>query len=279
MIGHSRSQDSAVPAEEQLLQERGPSGTFWPKALAKRCREYWAIAMPLGSFYGSFASTVTWAMEDAAREALLEKVRVTEPGNYVPSHGVIRHEGLVFCPLSVLKVFRRLAPRPGIFVAAYAFLEAACVDPTMIRGQRPSAASKRVPVSERPMTLDGGTRRTRTKAWSPEEDMVLRRWFSCWPSDGKHHALDEEQWAIVLDKELKGLRSKASVIGRMHVLNNILRWSLTKEGNFKGKLPATAMEEYVKRMLGQRVRLPSGMGRYRDTVKAKKKGPRTPYDD
>lgn len=259
--------------ETLLLSQRGSAGTFWPHARAKRCRDRWALCMPLGSFHGSFGPEVTQAMEDEAREALLERIRIAEPGSVGT---LIHHEGLVYCPLQALSVLRRYARLSQLFSAAYAFVEAAWTKPTLIRGTR-TRQGVFAPLAERPLVNDGSGRRVRIGPWLPEEDAVLRTWFSRWP-DGKHHVLTDEHWSILLDKQLKGMRSKASVLGRLNVLNSKLRWRLTEEGNFKGKMGVKALEAYLKDMLGQRIKLPAGMGRIRDIVK-KPKQSSSPFDE
>jgi hypothetical protein len=233
--------------EGQLLEQRGPDGVVWVDTPVLRCREYWAISMPLGTFAGSYAALPSPEEERAACVNLVALAVRREPGAFKRSRDFIERGDRIYLRSPLVKVLRRYAPVPEMFVAAYTMLEAAVSDPEIIYRYRtdkpvvrPAKEYIRVP-------------------WTPEEDHVLRQWFSR-RADGRRYVLTDEEWAIVLDRGLRGRRDRRAVLNRLATLNTALKFSLMRNG----RIPVAKQEEYAMRMLGQREYLPRGCATYRE---------------
>jgi hypothetical protein len=231
-----------------LLQEQGVSAEF--SLVAIRRRQYWAVTLPLGAFVNEFRLAFTDYLKSInTRDALLLEARSAHGLRVRPGRVVIERQGTFFYPQHVINVLRHVAPAPAFFNALHAFLQAARVQPSLIKGRR--SRNPYVPLEHRKHV---GDRLARGPAWTPEEDLVLRQWFgqrTYGDAAGKHVALTDEQWKMVLER-LEGRRTQGSVRARLVVLNHQLKRELSVDGY----IPKNRYEEYFARVLGENPRPP-----------------------
>lgn len=227
-----------------FLNEQNVVPAFKLRAL--RRREKWAIELPPGAFTGRLGNGETSVSEDAdARERILRLIKEkTGAYNLDRTRDIITKNGVTYYRKRALEQFRIYIRPNSLFVAAYAFLQKAEEDPTLIRGDKPIQGT---PLKDRPIV---NSRRARGPAWSTQDDYVLRKWFGKW-HDGKHHKLTETQWNTVLE-ELKGFRSKESVKRRLSELNTARKRSLMVDGY----IHRDAVKAYLDGFLGERAVVP-----------------------
>lgn len=227
-----------------FLNEQNVVPAFKLRAL--RRREKWAIELPPGAFTGRLGQGETSASEDAdARERILRLIKEkTGAFNLDKTRDIITKNGVTYYRKRALEQFRIYIRPNSLFVAAYAFLQKAEEDPSLIRGPKQTQGT---PLKDRPIV---NARRARGPAWSQQDDYVLRKWFGKW-HDGQHHKLTESQWNTVLE-ELKGFRSKESVKRRLGELNSKLKKSLMVDGYIQRE----AVKTYLDGFLGERAVVP-----------------------
>ena len=219
---------------------------------ALRRHKNWAIELPIGTFVNELRPGVASFEEDyAAREAAMEHAR--KVFNYQQlrrERAFIRFEGALYYHQNAIGLLRRHVEHPAFLNAVHAFLRAAQLDLTLIKGP-PKHRRPFIPLTQR-VEVFGHT--ARGPAWTPEEDQVLRQWFgkrTVGDLAGQHTALTSDEWQRVFDA-LGQRRSKASIRQRINGLNNILRRSMCVEGY----VPRDRLREYMDLALGEKPRRP-----------------------
>lgn len=217
---------------------------FFEKLTAWRRKGSWAFEVPCGVFGPRFGCTreqEAQALEDAARRGKLETGQL----GFRRSQGLREFRGLLYLNESALEALRSRARIPEFITAMLHFLRAAKENPALIQGPpRETAWSPKQRERKNGRHIRGPT-------WKEWEDYVLRRWFGRWP-DGRHHKLTDQQWENILERELKGRRTKKMVKQRMVVLNHQLKVSLMIDG----VITRDGVREYMAKALGERIQVP-----------------------
>lgn len=242
--------------QAQLLNQLSVSplvtGSSFPDYRVYRGQKSWLLELPRGLFANNLTRDVTWEEELAARDALFERIRREEGEFYDRRTGIIVHDDVPYYRRAILDRLRIYMKPNEFIVAAYTFLSHVEKDPTIIKGRR-----KVPPLSERPL-VNG--RRSRGAAWAEWEDTVLRQWFGL-RDDGSRFEITASMWEVLLKDKLKGQRSRGSVMGRIKHLNRELKKTLLVDGY----IPREHLNEYRKKFLGQRFKMPNKRPRLHGT--------------
>lgn len=258
-----------VPLDHLVLEERlaydelslahGLPRSF-PLGLLRR-RGYWASTLP----------PQVWGREDLSfieEETLRQQAERARKDASLP-YGYVRgrdcfaqHERWFYRDSPISALLSQFA-MPLLATAVMRFLHAA-EDPSNNLVVRPKRSAR--PYIEPENRIVYGERRHRGPAWTPEHDLVLRKWFGrheYGPNKGKHAPLTPQAWVSVL-LELGGKRSKSEVHRRILFLNQELRVSLTEHGY----VPRLNIDRYLREALGEHSpRLPHR----REPLKAERK--------
>jgi hypothetical protein len=225
---------------------------------ALRRKHLWAFEVPRGGFAGDLG-LIDAEKEFDARAALFEKMKP----RLFRTRDRIDRDGITYFQRAVLVRVQDMLPygaQRALFTALVNCMDAAVRGPTIVMGQ----PERRPGLSPDQRRAIFGHNIARGVAWSPEEDLVLRKWFSVrtiGDDAGKHVPLSPEMWAAVLE-ELKGVRSKHSVQQRINALNAKLLTELLQrqQAHFGTRrsdgLRRSFLPEYMRRVLGERPRVP-----------------------
>lgn len=228
---------------------------------AWRRRGAWATTLPLGVFINDFRPDVTTQLaHDAARGAIYASYRAValahdvSPRPHDPSYGAVVVDGQTFYHVEAIRFLRSQVADPAFLTALYFFLLDAAKTPALIAPPRPRAPY--VPHAQRKQVHNLTHAATcRGPGWTPEEDAVLRRWFGMHTYGehaGRHANISPAGWQRVLDVELGGRRTQASVQARFVQLNNQLLQAFAVDGY----VPITQVAAYMQQAVGIRPRLP-----------------------
>ncbi len=244
----------ATPDEATVLStdlaEQGVSSAFTLRA--RRRRGVWGTTLPLGVFENVF--------NDASytRERHLEQcAQLVAKGAEADAYGcrpyplayeAIEADGELYYHPEAIYALSKFVERPAFLRALYRFLEAANRNRALIVPPQPRR--KFVPLDKRVEVFGHAAR---GPSWTPDEDAVVRRWFgqrTVGPSAGKHVALTEDEWKIVLSQLPR--RTKSSVRQRIVALNEPLQREYLRHGFVSQAL----VREYMSKVLGERPRCP-----------------------
>jgi hypothetical protein len=231
----------------------------------------WSATLPIGIFIGDFRpNAVSFETHVHRRDELVEQAVREDEHRRAPvrrHQRVVERDGQLFYHLELLRFLRTRLDLPYFVDALYRFLLDAVKDPTLIIPKRPRAPF--VPPEKRKEHFGlKNTTSCRGPAWTPQEDAVLRRWFGrrlIGEKAGEHTMLSDSEWERVLRDELQGRRTKASVRGRLVVLNKVL----LQEFLVGGYVPRDRVRDYMDRVLGEQPRLPP----YKERKYRKRKNP------
>jgi hypothetical protein len=241
LAGYFRDQGVAPPFKLRVLRRRGA----------------WAATLPIGIYQNDFRPDVTTreAHLTCWNEVLAQAVK-DDAFKRMPVRNhqkVLDRDGELFYHLETLRFLRSRLDPPYFVDALYRFLLDATKNLALIVPKVSRASF--IPPEKRKEHFGLKGSSCRGPAWTSDEDAVLRRWFgqrTTGPAAGQHETLSEEQWQRVLEVELKGRRTKASVRGRFVQLND----ELLKEFLLDGYVPLHRVREYMTRAIGERPRRP-----------------------
>jgi hypothetical protein len=236
----------------RILREFGPP-TFEARFL-RRCHRR-LLELPIGLLTQNFKAT--YGEEVAAlRRTLADMKRssVDVPANRRPvtifgQSYFLRHELLV----ALLARF----PDDLMLRAWTCFAFSININPTVLRPEK--YQRRAVPATQRRRNPTTG-RMARGPDWTEQDDAVLIRWFGKRIDTGKRRMPTESEWTTIL-RELHGMRTRASVLSRISILNCKLKRKLMIEGY----LTSDGLKRYMDQKLGTRTHLP----KYRPTVDGK----------
>lgn len=236
---------------------------FYFNLNALQQKNRWAFEVPRGTFVNLYDGTVDADADRAARDAVIARMA----RRWFRLRDIVERDGVTYYKRDVLARIRDHVTddaQRAMLSALLHCMDAAERDRTIVKGK-----PERTGLSPDQRQQMFGHNRARGIAWTPQEDAVLRRWFGIrtfGEHQGKHMPLTPEQWNMVLDEDLRGVRSKNSVQQRLSALNHqLLNELLARQhlhyGLKKGPkaLRRAFVPEYMRRVLGERPRKPPMM--------------------
>ena len=219
----------------------------------RRCHR-WLLELPIGALTG--VATATYGEEVGELRARLATFKRYEIGVPLRRRPIVIVGQSYFLRLEVLVSLLQKDPDNLMLRAWTCFAYAVNKDPRIVSAQR----SRRIAIPASQRTRDPKTGRlARGPDWTLTEEAIIAKWFGR-RADGKRHMPSESEWGTILG-ELRGMRTKASVLSHVSVMNCKLKKQLMVEGY----LTSEGLKRFMEQKLGTRTHLP----KYRPTPDGK----------